>query len=339
MSELSWQFGRAALLALGGLSALGAVAIWLMTAMPGRSYQGPPATSPAHARLADSLRAHVVALAATLGERNLERHAELERAASYVAAALAPLGCAVERQRFEARGRSASNVECELPGTTHAEEIVVVGAHYDSVRGSPGANDNASGVAVLLELAQRAAAVPRERTLRFLAFANEEPPHFQTREMGSLVYAERSLARAERVVAMLSLESLGFYSDVRGSQRYPAGFGLLYPSRGNFVAFVTNPQSRGLARRAIAAFRGSHAAVATEGVAAPAFIPGVAWSDHWAFWAHGVPAIMVTDTAVFRDPHYHTLRDTPERLDYARMASVVDGLEAVITALVGKPLP
>ncbi|HXV35613.1 MAG TPA: hypothetical protein VEC18_00595, partial [Myxococcota bacterium] len=106
MSELSWQFGRAALLALGGLGALGAVAIWFMTAMPGRSYQGPPATSPAHARLADSLRAHVVALAATLGERNLERHAELERAASYVAAALAPLGCSVERQRFEARGQS-----------------------------------------------------------------------------------------------------------------------------------------------------------------------------------------------------------------------------------------
>ncbi|HXV36222.1 MAG TPA: M28 family peptidase, partial [Myxococcota bacterium] len=199
------------------------------------------------------------------------------------------------------------------------------------------ANDNASGVAVLLELAQRVAALPRERTLRFVAFANEEPPHFQTREMGSLLYAERSLARAERVVAMLSLESLGYFSDARHSQRYPAGFGLLYPSRGNFVAFVANPQSRGLARRAIAAFRDSRAAVASEGVAAPGFIPGVAWSDHWAFWAHGVPAIMVTDTAVFRDPHYHTLRDTPERLDYARMASVVDGLAAVVAALVAEP--
>ncbi len=312
-------------------------AVWFMTSMPGESHEGPPADDPEARALAGALRRHVVELAQVIGERNFDRHVELERAASYVSARLEEIGCAVERRDFAVWEGSASNLECELRGGGEADEIVVVGAHYDSVGGSPGANDNASGVAVLLELARLAQDRPRERTLRFVAFANEEPPFFQTPRMGSYVYAKEAMERSENVVAMLSIETVGFYSDAPGSQGYPAPFHLLYPDRGDFVALVANPFSRALLQRAIRSFRSSRAAVGSEGIAAPGFVEGVAWSDHWAFWLHGIPAIMVTDTAPFRDRAYHTTRDTPERLDYRRMSSVVRGLVAVVRDLVAAP--
>ncbi len=167
-----------------------------------------------------------------------------------------------------------------------------------------------------------------------MAFANEEPPYFQTPAMGSVVYARRCRERGEQVVAMLSLETIGFYSDQPGSQHYPVPFGLLYPSTGDFVGFVGNTASRALVREAIGVFRAS-ARFPSEGVAAPGALPGVGWSDHWAFWQEGYPAVMITDTAPFRNPDYHTRRDTPERLSYAPMARVVAGLERVVEALAG----
>lgn len=306
-----------------------------MIRMPGRSFSGPlPPLTPEESRLRPRLASHVQALAGEIGERNLWRHEALDASARYVEGALRDSGHTVRAQEFQVAGRTVRNVEAELPGASRPEEIVLLGSHYDSVVGSPGANDNATGVAANLEIARLLAGSSFARTLRFVAFVNEEPPCFLTGAMGSLVYARCARQRGERVVAMLSLETLGCYSDAEGSQSYPFPFGLLYPATGNFVGFVGNIASRDLVRRAIGSFR-THAAFPSEGLAAPGFIPGISWSDHWSFWKEGYPAIMVTDTALYRDPHYHTGADRPENVDDGRLARVVAGLARVAADLAG----
>lgn len=224
------------------------------------------------------------------------------------------------------------NIEAEMTGSKKPEEIIIVGAHYDSVSGSPGANDNASGVAALLELARNFKEQSPERTLRFVAFVNEEPPYFQTEEMGSRVYARRSRERGENIVAMISLETIGYYSDAENSQVYPFPFSLFYPSRGDFIGFVSNTSSRTLVRGAIRVFR-EDAAFPSQGVAAPGWLTGIGWSDQWSFWKEDYPAIMITDTAIFRYPHYHRRSDTPDKIDYDRMARVVEGVGRVVRDL------
>ena len=220
----------------------------------------------------------------------------------------------------------------EVRGTELPDEIIVVGAHYDSVAGTVGANDNASGVAATLVLARSFARLPRAKTLRFVAFANEEPPFFKTSGMGSRVYSAACRKRAENIAAMLSLETIGYYTDRDGTQKYPFPLSLAYPSTGNFIAFVGNLSSRSLVHQAIAAFR-KHAKFPSEGAALPSFIPGIDWSDHEAFWRVGYPALMVTDTALFRYPHYHTPADTPDKIDFDRLTLVVTGLRSVVADL------
>jgi Zn-dependent M28 family amino/carboxypeptidase len=163
-------------------------------------------------------------------------------------------------------------------------------------------------------------------------FVNEEPPYFQTAEMGSLVYAEKLRREGTKVSVMLALEMLGCYSDKKGSQQYPPLFGLLYPDKGNFIAFVGDEGSRKLVRKTVRLFRDS-TQFPSEGIAAPGDLEGVAWSDHWSFWQKGYPAIMITDTALFRNRYYHTQQDTPEKLDYERMARVVAGIRKVAELL------
>ena len=256
----------------------------------------------------------------------------------YIEATWQAQGYQVARQSVVAEGKTVYNLEIEFSGGPRRDEIVVVGGHYDSVLGSPGANDNATGTAAVLELARLLAGQQLARTVRFVAFVNEEAPFFQTDAMGSWVYARRSRARGEQIVAMLSIETIGFYSDVVGSQHYPLPFGLFYPHTGNFIGFVGNIASRALVRRSIAAFR-QHTPFPSEGVAAPGWMTGIGWSDHWAFWQEGYPGVMVTDTALFRYAPYHTREDTPDQINYERMARVVAGLARVVTALAGVTVP
>ena len=271
-------------------------------------------------------------LAATIGERNVWRYAALNRAAAYISSQFTAAGYMPQSQTYEVAKLPVSNLEASVAGRRRARDIVVVGAHYDSVRGCPGANDNASGVAALLELADRFASRPQGATIRFVAFVNEEPPFFQTAQMGSVIYANAARTRGDRVIAMLSLETMGFYSDESGSQRYPAPVAGLYPDVGNFIAFVSNIRSVRLLMQARRAFKGRTAFPLQSG-ALPAAIPGVGWSDQWAFWGAGYRALMVTDTAPFRYRWYHTAEDTPDKIDYDKLAHVVDGLEAVIEAI------
>jgi hypothetical protein len=167
-----------------------------------------------------------------------------------------------------------------------------------------------------------------------VAFVNEESPYAHTEEMGSWVYARRCRRRGENVTAMLSLETIGYYSDAPGSQKYPPPVGLLYPSKGDFIAFVGNTRYGGLVRQAVAAFR-RHELFPSEAGALPEAIPSIGFSDHWSFWQEGYPALMVTDTAPYRYPYYHTSEDTVGQVDFERTARVVRGLKSVVTALCG----
>ncbi|MEY2528908.1 MAG: hypothetical protein QOJ05_998 [Verrucomicrobiota bacterium] len=299
--------------------------------MPGRSNSSAVRLNEAEVALRAELVADVQKLAGEIGERNMNRYPQLLAAADFIETSLAGAGLTTRRVSYEVRGRTCSNIEAEIRGTS--PEVFVVGAHYDSVFGCPGANDNASGVAALLALARRFAGKQTEKALRFVAFANEEPPYFQTEEMGSLVYAKRCQERRDRITAMISLETIAYFSDAPGSQKYPAaGLGFFYPSKGNFIGFASDTGSRSLLRAAVAAFRKTQK-LPSEGAALPGAIPGVGWSDHWAFWQCGYPAIMVTDTAPFRYPHYHEPTDTPDKLDYDRLALVVSGMEKTIAEL------
>lgn len=306
---------------------------WFFTIrMPGRSHVGALAPlSPEERELASELERDVREIAGRIGERSIRRPKALAEAAKYIETCFTETGLRVRRLPVPAL--SADNVEGELAGSDPAAGIVVVGAHYDSVEGCPGANDNGTGVAAMLALARRFARTRPEHTLRFVAFPGEEPPTFETEAMGSRVYAKACRSAGDNVVAMLSLETLGCYSDAPGSQRFPIPLlGLVYPDRGDFVTFVGNLSSASLVRRAIGAFR-ENACFPSEGAALPSWVPGVGWSDHASFWMHGYPAIMVTDTAPFRYPHYHLPTDTPDRVDYERLARVVGGLTMVVERL------
>ncbi|MGZ5138835.1 MAG: M28 family peptidase [Burkholderiales bacterium] len=284
--------------------------------------------------LAERLRAHVHRLAGEIGERNVWRPEALEEAAQYVCSQWQAMGYEVVRQAYRTHGIECRNLEIAIPGAAWPAEIVLAGAHYDSVCGSPGANDNASGVAGLIEIARLLRALEPSRTLKLVAFVNEEPPFFYFGEMGSKVYAEAARERGDDICVMLSLEMLGCYSDAPGSQRYPPLLRFFYPDRGNFVAFVSNLRSRRALRDVVAAFR-AQSDFPCESLASPAIVPGVSWSDQLSFWRVGYPAVMVTDTAFYRYAHYHSPFDTADRLCYPEMGRVVEGIANALKTLAG----
>jgi hypothetical protein len=307
--------------------------VWYMCSCPraGKRTMTPPNIS------ADVLRAHVTKLAGEIGERNTELPAKLRAAAEYIEQTWRAQGYQVTRQPYLAGGVECFNLEVQLAGRDKSAPIVLIGAHYDSVPGSPGANDNASGIAALLELSRVFAGADgretRPATLRFVAFVNEEPPYFETELQGSAVYARAARQRGDNIRAMISLETMGCFSDVPGSQQFPSPlFKLIYPTRGNYIAFVSNFGSRGVMRDGVRAFR-AHTDLPVKCCATFSRVAGVNWSDHAPFWREGYRAFMVTDTAPFRYPHYHTEQDTPDKINYPALARVTQGLCGVLTTL------
>jgi len=287
---------------------------------------------------AQKLKADVQFLSGTIGQRNIHTPGSLEKTASWIEERMKKLGYKPYRHSYRISGlrydgRSSDNIIAESTGSKNPDDIVIVGAHYDTVHNSPGANDNASAVAVLLSLAEWFSDKPLSHTIRFVAFVNEEPPFFHSSNMGSYAYAKKCRDLDENILAMMALDGLGYFSDETKSQSYPLpGLGFIYPKTADFIAVVTRLRDSGLLRTALKSFR-DHASLPAEGATLPGFVPGVYWSDHWSFWKHGFPAFLVTDTLLFRDPAYHTPRDTPDRLDYNRMALVTGGLISVIKTL------
>ena len=285
-----WRLSRSVLRMAFAVFAFFALLWWFGMRMPGKNISTAAPLSAAEIALRTELMADVQTLAGEIGERNILRYQQLNAAAEFIDQSFTRAGLNPRRDTYELKGRACHNIEVEIPGAR--PEIVVIGAHYDSVVGCPGANDNATGMAAVLALARRFAGKPSGETLRFVAFVNEEPPYFQTEQMGSFVYASRCKARGDKITAMLSLETIGYFSDAPRSQRYPSpALGLAYPTTGNFIGIVGNYGSRALVRRVIGLFR-DQGKLPSEGAALPAFIPGVAWSDHWSFGQCGYPAAL-----------------------------------------------
>jgi Zn-dependent M28 family amino/carboxypeptidase len=307
--------------------------LWPVIHMPGKSHSGPLALlNEGQQEMKLNLERHVRKLADEIGERNAHNYPGFLETERYITEQFRAGGYAIRTQSFYFDGVEMRNVEAELRGTELPDEIIVIGAHYDTVYGSPGADDNASGVAGLLELARLFASKPQKRTLRFVAFANEENPNAAWETMGSYEYARECKERNEKIVAMISLEMIGVYSDAPGSQRYPLPFSLLYPEVGNFIGFVSNLASGKFVRRCVGTFRQA-GLFPSEGVAAPEFIRDIHRSDHWSFWQFGYPGLMLTDTSNFRNTLYHTTADVPAILDFGKMTLVICGIEKVVDDL------
>jgi hypothetical protein len=303
--------------------------------LPGKSYSGPlPLATSEEADVSERLRRHVQILAGDIGERNRARPEAYRRAQDYIVAAFRGAGYVPRLlQERNVAGAAIHNIEVELAGTNRPTEFVIIGAHYDSEAKCPGANDNASGVAALLELARLCSGQPLSRTVRFVAFYDEED--FGHRPMGSQLYAKDCRQRQDNVVGMVSIETIGCYKDAPHSQHYPLLFHTLHPdySRvGNFIAFIGNSQSHQLVAQSVTSFR-AHCLFPSEALVAPWYMGDAGRSDHGSFWKENYPGLMVTDTADFRYDYYHEPEDTPDKLDYDRAARVTVGLIQVVREL------
>jgi peptidase M28-like protein len=314
-----------------------ATLVWYMIGVPGRTHRGPlPPLSAEENDLTRRLATHIAAVASQ--PHNVRHYAELEKSARYIEQQLVALGYTPFAQVYRVDGRDVRNIAAtiEPAATVPSPGSLVIGAHYDSVADVPGANDNGSGVAALIELARLLADLQGKATarIRLVFFVNEEPPYSHSPDMGSHRYAKLLAERGERVLGMISLETLGCFFDQPGTQKYPAPFGVIYPNTGNFIAFIglLSPRSRRFLHAVVRSFR-RHTAFPTIGGVAPAFIPGISWSDHWSFEQFRFPALMITDTAPFRYPHYHRVTDTPDKVDAEKLARITRGLEHVAREL------
>lgn len=306
-----------------------------------------PLTGFAHTAIPDlsaspeRLRNHVRTLSEDFLGRGFEQPQTLQRAADYIAAELAQSGVMAERQRFEVGGQSYENLIARFGEAEGDKPLLVMGAHYDSALthegvSTPGADDNASGVAGLLELARLLANKAPSQPVELVFYTLEEPPNFRTDDMGSYRHALSLQQRKQPVRLMLSIEMIGYYSDAPGSQTYPlAPLGWIYPDKGNFISLIGEMKNFAAMRSTKAVMRaagGGSTPLGVQSLNAPRFVHGVDFSDHLNYWRLGYPAIMVTDTSFMRNPHYHQRTDTWERLDYTRMAQVVRMLAAVALA-------
>jgi Zn-dependent M28 family amino/carboxypeptidase len=310
------------LLILLGVILVPIFVVYWFVSVPGQSYAGRPPAPTAHSEtLQNALAKHISAVANK--PHNVENYYELLRVAEYIERELDQLNLKSSSQYFTVSDLPIRNIEVVIPSTDKDAKTLVVGAHYDSAGAAPGANDNGSGTAALLELARSLQSMqqPSKINIRLVFFVNEEPPYFQTAEMGSMVYAKMLHENGVKVAGMLSLETIGYYDDSPNSQNYPFPLSLAYPDRGNFIAFVGMTSSRSFLHHTVRSFR-EDAKVPSIGGVAPDFISGIGWSDHWSFAQY--------DTAPFRYPYYHTKQDTPDKIDLPHLSLVVIGLEAML---------
>jgi Zn-dependent M28 family amino/carboxypeptidase len=280
--------------------------------------------------IVSNLKRTVEYLSFYIGVRDSDYYDKLSAAADFITNKFKELDYDVSFNMYENEGKFYKNIIAEK-NHKDDQKVIIIGAHYDTYD-NPGADDNASGVAGLLELARTLKEIAPDKNIRFIAFVNEEPPFFKTKLMGSWVYVEHIHKNKEEIKAAIILESIGYYSDEKGSQSYPPVLGFFYPDKGDFIAVIGNWRSKGLVKKIKKIFK-KKVSLPVESLIAPKFIEHASFSDHWSFWEHGYTAVMITDTALMRNPNYHRETDTPETLDYEKMKEVVKGVKDIIKEL------
>jgi Zn-dependent M28 family amino/carboxypeptidase len=286
-----------------------------------------------------NLHRHVKQLTVEIGSRSVHEYDKIEATRDYIISCLKAFGYVPSLQTYTYSGKEYSNVIASRKGAKHPDETVIIGAHYDTVYGTPGADDNASAVATLLEIARALKDFSPDRTLKLIFFVIEEPPVFRSEHMGSYVYAKEAKDRNENIKSMISLEMLGYYTNEKDGQTFPFPMmSLFYPSTPNFIAVVGDLNSRSLVRKVKNSLTAS-SSIPVETLSAFSFIPGVDFSDHRSFWKMGYPAVMITDTAFYRNPNYHTEADTIDTLDFNKMSDLLRGLIQAAKDLTDSSLP
>jgi Zn-dependent M28 family amino/carboxypeptidase len=292
---------------------------------------------PDHLQIEANLRLHVDRLAGLIGPRYLAKPKSIEATTGYIENQWSDMGFSVERETYDALGADASNLIVVRPGNQRADEIVLLGAHYDTVSTTPGADDNASAVAVLLEVSRLLREHAGKRTARYVAFACEEPPYFNLDSMGSQYHARQARLRGDKIAGMLCLEMVGYYRDELGSQMIPPAiprpFHRLLPKQGNFLAAVGNLSSWKLVWQFRRGFKRGTRKMPLFSIALPEIVSEIRLSDNSSFWDQNYPALMLTDTSFLRNPHYHQETDTPDTLDYLRMTEVTLGVAGAMKYL------
>ena len=290
--------------------------------------------TPAFAVNADTvkLKQHLLAITGTTQPRNHQHTDALNQVAAYIRHEFEQLNGQVQEQVYTVAGKEYRNVVLSV-GPADAPRLVV-GAHYDVCEDQPGADDNASGVAGLLELARLLDKHTLPFRIDFVAYTLEEPPYFRTEHMGSYVHANSLYEQQADVMGMISLEMIGYFKDEKGSQRYPiAPLKLFYGSRGNYIAIVQRFGNGSFGRSLLRNYKKA-ATLPVKSLRAPAFLTGVDFSDHLNYWRFGFDALMITDTSFYRNSNYHQPTDTIYTLDFKRMGEVVD---AVYTSILNLP--
>ncbi|WP_146389876.1 M28 family peptidase [Allorhodopirellula solitaria] len=286
-----------------------------------------------------NLRLHVDRLAGLIGPRTLKKPRTIEATIGYLEGQWSEMGYSNDRECYDALGDEAMNLIVEQPGSKRADEIVLLGAHYDTVSATPGADDNSSAVAVLLEVSRLLREHTGRRSARYVAFACEEPPYFNLDSMGSQHHARESRRRGDKIVGMLCLEMVGYYALHKGSQTVPPAIPKFlhrfFPQRGNFLAAVGNMPSWKLNWQFRRGFKRGTQRMSLFSICLPEKINEIRLSDNSSFWDQGYPALMLTDTSFLRNPHYHQATDTPETLDYPRMTEVTLGVASAMRRLLG----
>ncbi len=312
--------------------------LWTMVKCEGEWHSDPLEKRTDLAGIREGLERDVASMQA-LGPRNSESeeaYKKLRLCEAWIRERWQSQGYRVKIQTFRVEGRSYSNLEVEIRGRTLPSEIILVSAQYDTLPGSPGANNNASGVAILLALSGLLRNHTPDRTLRLVNFVNEEDPFFDTEKMGSYHYSKQSAILRENIRIMLSLDSLGIYRNEPGSQSLPFPFSLVYPDRGNFLAFIGDFRSRQSMKAATRGFKMGSSFPIQAGIV-PKWVKGAGWSDHLSFWKFGYPGIMVTDTGGYRSPYHTTREDTLEKLNFEAMSRIVIGLYTSVVYLTCLP--